>query len=284
MKPDIPLWILVLATVATYPSIGLSWCVAALIGGGPWPQGLKTVGSPMLAASVVLMLVSVVSCLMALSSLAKGVVHTRRLWVRLMGRRTIVPRWLATELRMLGIGDVVLVRGDEQLAVTVGWWRPRIVITTGLVAALSRAELRVVLVHERSHQRHRDPLRLVVTRMLAAHLWFVPVAADLRTRANQCYELKADATAIALYGRSTVAGVLLRMVDAVPSRQPASAAAHFFAPAVLAVRVRQLENGTQDMAWTSAPRVTASAVTAVGFAVSVVSVWTLMLLVCPCGM
>ena len=69
----------------------------------------------------------------------------------------------------LGIADrlQVIVTADA-LAVTHGLVRPRVAVSTGLIEALDASELTAVLVHERHHLRRRDPLRLLIERLLAS--------------------------------------------------------------------------------------------------------------------
>ena len=60
--------------------------------------------------------------------------------------------------------EVRLLRCERPLAVTVGLWRPRIWVSSGLLQALPPRQLAAVLEHERCHLRRRDALR----RLLAA--------------------------------------------------------------------------------------------------------------------
>jgi hypothetical protein len=65
------------------------------------------------------------------------------------------------------------------MACTVGLWHPQIVLSAGLVTALTPAEIRAVLGHEWAHVRRRDPLRLVVLRFWQDALWFLPIGRAL---------------------------------------------------------------------------------------------------------
>jgi Zn-dependent protease with chaperone function len=57
------------------------------------------------------------------------------------------------------------------LAVTVGLWRPRVVVTSELRSLLTPDAIQVVVEHERAHARRRDPLRMTIAAVLAlAHL------------------------------------------------------------------------------------------------------------------
>jgi len=85
---------------------------------------------------------------------------------------------------------------SRPLAFTVGLWRPQIVVSEGIIARLSEAELRGVLFHERSHAHRRDPLRLLVVRFLADALWFLPVARSLARDFVDAVEESADDWAV----------------------------------------------------------------------------------------
>jgi Zn-dependent protease with chaperone function len=52
--------------------------------------------------------------------------------------------------------DVRLLDRSEPLAFTVGWHRPVVLLSTGLIEAVSDSTLQVVLAHERAHVARRD--------------------------------------------------------------------------------------------------------------------------------
>jgi beta-lactamase regulating signal transducer with metallopeptidase domain len=60
--------------------------------------------------------------------------------------------------------------------------------------------MEAVLLHERSHLRRRDPLRLVVARYFAAGLYVVPVVEDLVEYYTLEKELEADQDALSALG------------------------------------------------------------------------------------
>ena len=91
------------------------------------------------------------------SSLLCGWVRFRRSQDRLR-----VEPWIGVHRERAGY-DVVILESDRSIAYAVGGRRPQIVVTTGLVADLTGAELRSVLEHERAHLRrgHRRFLALL---------------------------------------------------------------------------------------------------------------------------
>ena len=107
---------------------------------------------------------------------------------------------------------VVVLATEVPLAFCVGLLRPRICLTTGLSAILSDPELKAVLLHEDHHRRRFDPLRGLLADMLAAMLFFLPVAAELRHLFLTATELAADRHAVQSVGRPPLAGALHKIL------------------------------------------------------------------------
>lgn len=95
------------------------------------------------------------------------------------------------------IGGVdIVVTDDHQLyAYCVGLLRPRIVISRRASDTLGGPELCAVLAHEVHHARNRDPLRLMLARVLRDGLFFLPPISRLYKRLEEDLELRADAAA-----------------------------------------------------------------------------------------
>lgn len=109
-------------------------------------------------------------------------------------------------------GRSVLVVDDHvPRAYCAGWWRPQIYLSTGALACLDRDELAAVVAHEAHHADRRDPLRLLVVKVLGEALFFVPVLRHLRKRYAALAELAADEAAVAASGGpQPLASALLR--------------------------------------------------------------------------
>jgi Zn-dependent protease with chaperone function len=106
------------------------------------------------------------------------------------------------------------------VACTVGLWRPQIVLSVGLLAELSPAELCAVLGHEWGHVRCRDPLRLALLRFCGAALWFVPIVRALAHDSALAMEDAADDVAVALTDQPLeLAAALVKTARAQASRR-----------------------------------------------------------------
>ena len=79
---------------------------------------------------------------------------------------------------------------------TVGWWRP-VVVLPSCWTAWPRGELDAVLAHEREHARRRDPLVQAIAALNRCIFWFHPLAWWLEHRLSALSEEACDAAAIA---------------------------------------------------------------------------------------
>jgi Zn-dependent protease with chaperone function len=142
---------------------------------------------------------------------ARGYLGVRRL---LASAGRPLPGPVQAAARGLGVaGRVDVVATGEAFAVTHGLLRPRILLSSGLVAVLDEAELTAVLVHERHHLLRRDPLRLLAARLLAGYGWYLPLLRWWTLRSALRRELAADRAATARAGVAAVAGALLKLAD-----------------------------------------------------------------------
>lgn len=139
-------------------------------------------------------------------------------------------------------GPVFEVADHDAYAFTYRIWRPRIVVSTGLVETATSDELAAVLHHEDSHVRNRDPLKVLALRTWTAAFFLLPVVGSLFDRILDRQELKADRAAVRACGVSPVAGALLKAVGQ-PAAGHGTALAALGGPALLEARITQLETG-----------------------------------------
>lgn len=171
-------------------------------------------------------------------SLSHRAMASRRLVSCLLDRRIPAPPGvlqIARRLRVESALDVV----DEgtPVAFTYGWIRPRVLISTGLVAGLTEDEMAAVLAHERYHLRRRDPLRVLLARAARDGLFYLPAAGELYRWFEAAKEVAADAAVIAELGRVELAKALCKLAA---WRQPETPFAIAGAMGVLQLRVGQL--------------------------------------------
>lgn len=135
--------------------------------------------------------------------------------------------------------DVRLLATETPVSLAVGAFRPHVALSEGLVRALERSELAVVLEHERAHARRRDALRGILARACAwAQLPWLRRAllSELRLAAERACD---EAAAQRVGDRLLVAQTILRVEKLARSR-PAFALACAFGESDVAPRVEGL--------------------------------------------
>ncbi len=112
------------------------------------------------------------------------------------------------------------------MPVTIGLWRPRILVSRALVSHLTTAELRAILLHEDAHRRRRDPLRMAVQRGALVLLFYYPLIWLLWRKLRATAELVCDAAVLRAgihpgqYARALARTVELNLL---PAGEPAAA-------------------------------------------------------------
>src|SRR5262249_43951211 len=90
------------------------------------------------------------------------------------------PADLAALLRAERLdGRTRVIALETPVALCHGLLRPRLLLSSGVLAGLSPVEVGAVVQHELAHLRGRDPLRLILVRALAEALPVVPALRQL---------------------------------------------------------------------------------------------------------
>jgi beta-lactamase regulating signal transducer with metallopeptidase domain len=137
--------------------------------------------------------------------------HTRQAVHRVLALGTShLPHDVLQRASALAIAERIdVVACTRAAAFCYGVLRPRICITTGLLAVLEPAEVEAVLRHERHHLQRRDPLRSLLWTMLCSVCWWLEERA---AHADLVRELAADRAVIEEQGRTPLARALLKLV------------------------------------------------------------------------
>ncbi|GAA2445688.1 M56 family metallopeptidase [Actinomadura vinacea] len=268
-------WGLVAASVAAQTLVAYgTCCLAAAIAAAVRDQGINalwTTRADLLPGALVLVAAGTGGVL-GTWSLGRSLWHTRMLAATVRRHRTSTPLRLRRLADRLGIGSRVrTVDMAHPFALTYGLRRPRVLVSTGLLAALSDPELAAVLAHERAHVRSRDPLKIVLARALPAWHFYLPVLRDLRRRFALGRELAADRAAIARHGTAALAGSLLKVAEGPAWAKAAPAMA---TDDLLDSRITQLETGNEPPA-APAGRLTKAWAAMSAFALGTAAIWSL---------
>ena len=204
--------------------------------------------------------VTIAGLLLGVRSLGDQFASSRKLRRRLRRLSRSPSGQLATQAREAGLGQRLrVIDSPEPFSFAYGALRPRVVVSTGLLACTSEAELRAVLVHERYHVRNLDPLKVVLARAASATFFPVPALRALERSYLASRELAADRRAVRACGREPLVGALLKVVRG-PQWPELGSAASIGGAEVLDERVSQLESGRESPAPISRLAFLASAV------------------------
>ena len=94
------------------------------------------------------------------------------------------------------LNDVTIFEDIRPLALTAGFLKPRVFLSTKFVEALEEKELRAVVLHELHHRDSRDPLKGLAISFISDLLFFLPISRFLRKAHSLTSELAADAHSI----------------------------------------------------------------------------------------
>lgn len=220
-------------------------CLALAIFAAVRSAGLGALWSsePNLVPGLLVLALAAVGMARAAWSLAKSAWHSAAVARHIRHHRIATPARLAAWQGNLG-DRLVTLDAPAPYALTYGALRPRMLVTTGLLRALSDAEVAAVLAHEQEHLRSRDPLKNVLARAILARHFYLPALTRLRDRFTYGRELSADRAAIASHGVTALAGALLKVTEG-PGWAVASPSAAMSTKALLEARVSQLETGIE---------------------------------------
>jgi Zn-dependent protease with chaperone function len=258
--------LLVLAAVP-YVLLGLAGCalvgavVYALYAGG-WSA--ITAGSQDLRPALAFFALLGLGTVFGVVSIITQLRASRRLTARVRAVRVPTPSEVAeVAARVKVAGRVDVVDSPEAFSFAYGFLSPRIAVSTGLIKALSPAELEAVLAHERYHVRAWDPAKVVLARAFPRAAFYLPALRHLRRRYVAGRELAADRRAMRACGEQALAGALYKVIRG-PAWPELAQAAAIGGPELLDARVEQLETGREP----TVPPVstTAKVATAIGLA------------------
>jgi Zn-dependent protease with chaperone function len=148
-----------------------------------------------------ILLLASIGILLGLASLARQLLDTLALIRRLLRSRVAAPDDVSRIAAEFGMRERLDLVDDERPFAFAYWFvRPRVCVSTGLVARLPAEELRAVLAHECWHVARRDPLRIVLARYFAAGLYVMPIIDDLVAHYDLVKEVAADEHAVTVLG------------------------------------------------------------------------------------
>ncbi|NOU96365.1 M48 family metalloprotease [Paenibacillus sp. LMG 31456] len=150
---------------------------------------------------------------------------------------------------------ITVIHSSTPIALATGFFKPRIILSTGLLKLLSKNELKAVLYHESFHARSSDPLKTFMLSLFATALWYIPILRWFQRNYNIVREVLADQYAIHRMGTPVELGsALLKLLrGGIPERMPVSHVS--ITDASINYRIRQIlePEGKLELKWPMAP-------------------------------
>ncbi len=135
-----------------------------------------------------------------------------------------LPAAVAATATKIGLaGRVKLIESEQPFAFCYGLLFGRICVSTALLAVVGQGvELEAVLLHERYHLRHHDPLKMAFAAAISRVCFLLPLANDLYRHYLAARELAADQATLATQGASQpLTAALYRLVTNRPEQPKA---------------------------------------------------------------
>lgn len=140
------------------------------------------------------------------------------LWRQSRAQREFLRRLPVSRTAVVYGHRVNVVPGAGLVAFCAGLWRPAVYVSEGTFAT-REPELRAILAHEAQHLARRDPLRLLLARVVSDALRPLPPFAALGESEAALADLAADAAAVdALGDRAPLASAFARFDAVAPER------------------------------------------------------------------
>ncbi len=126
---------------------------------------------------------------------------TKVLIYQLLRNQIPINKPTQTFFESLDMADKVnIVENDQYLSFCYGFIKPKIILSSKLIDALTKDELQAVLIHEQYHLKNRDPLKIVLGHIATSMFWFLPVLKDFHDHFIVLKEFAADQMVINLQG------------------------------------------------------------------------------------
>ncbi len=98
-------------------------------------------------------------------------------------------------------GKVKIISDKKSLAFCLGFFRPKIYLSSGLIDLMNRAELEAIILHEKYHLLKKDNISLVAVNVVEQLFLPFPVITDLLDGLIKTREVKADRYGVILMGK-----------------------------------------------------------------------------------
>ncbi|PKG23333.1 M56 family metallopeptidase [Niallia nealsonii] len=145
--------------------------------------------------------------------IAKQAIQIRKMNKKLL--RFVNEEYSLELKKMLESGQkhILVIEHDEPIAITMGFFQPKIILSTGLWKLLSKEEIQAVLFHEAYHQKKLDPLKCFLTHLFSSIIWYIPLLKWISQQYIIIQEVLADDYAMSKSGNPIdISNALIKMI------------------------------------------------------------------------
>ncbi len=162
-------------------------------------SGTHFIGLVLIALTI---LVAVIFCVKTLFSLLKT---QKKIELILKYRSSDIPNKLPEVLKKVGPKEnkVVVVQRKSNHAFSYGVRSQKIVLSEGLISNLSSKQLEAVVLHEFYHIDNRHSLFIIVSEIISATLFFLPLVKEINKKMKVMFEKQADAFSATVQGNNS---------------------------------------------------------------------------------
>lgn len=143
----------------------------------------------------------------------------------------------------------IVISHPTPLAITMGFIRPQIVLSTGLMSLLTADELKAVISHEMYHKEQRDPLRIFLMALCSSTIWYIPILKWCNQKYRIVKELLADEYAIEKQQTSVNLGSALLKMLKVSKHEKMPFAYASFADTSVNYRIDYILDPLREIEW-----------------------------------
>lgn len=199
---------------------------------------------------VVAFTIWIIGCAMMLIRIAGSYIYLVHLRCKLIALPEADCGRLNSLAAALGVRRKIRICTSPRVSapLTIGFWRPLIVLPQGLVCDLSEAEFLSVVVHELAHIKRFDYVGNLLQRVIQAMLFFHPAIWIIGKHLVIERELACDDWAVKLTGEPrSYARCLTRLVELLSHHRPiAAATGMFFGRYVVSRRIEMILNAERN--------------------------------------
>lgn len=106
-----------------------------------------------------------------------------------------------------------VIENKSHISFCYGLFRPRICLSTALIASLNSDELKAVLLHEGYHLKNHDPLRILLGKTASLMLFFIPTLKDIQSHYIFSKEIAADEVVIRNGSKESLISALAKLLS-----------------------------------------------------------------------